>query len=222
MMTSSGKFMPVQKLKKLSKKLRPSCKREDYTCTYAYQHAEEIQPSPAAAAALQASEAQHARQPQSHNKSHLVSKSRQNVQPLPGFATSSRLQPAKRPFKALAIDKSTKGQHTSAVHVDIRPVSEEKQQRQQQQPIHDMAAGNRHHLDKLTGLFKRRKMASKTALASAVSYGPQSVHAAAPGSLIPAVRHSSGVAQQGVTPALVSTAAKPAHLVSSIHIACWQ
>ena len=221
---NSGKLQPAQKLKRLVNKLRPKCMRE--ADTHSHQQAENVEPSPAAAAASQASGAQQARRPQSWNKSNVVSESQQ---PLPAAAGSRDVQPAKTPFKALVRDKFTKGRQTSrqvqhvAAHVDIRAVCE--QQQQQQQPTPDKAGGNKQRLSKLVGLFKHKETASKAALTSLVSLSSQSTHDAAPADLIPAVMQPSGVAQQADPPAVTTTAepaTQPAHQVSTMRIACCQ
>ena len=153
--------------------------READTCTRSHQQAEHVEHLPAAAVASQASGAQHARQPQSHNRSTVIGESQQDVQLLPAAAGSWGVQLGKRAFNAVVKNKSTKGQQTSsqvqrvAAHVDMIAVGE-----QQQQPILDMAAGHKHRPSKLTGLFtglfKHKKVASKAALTSAMSNTPQS------------------------------------------------
>ena len=120
-------------------------------------------------------------------------------------------------------DKSMKSQKASkqvqliATPADVSTISEQ----QQQQPIPPMAGGNKQRIGKLTGFFKSKKAASKSAGGGGVS--PQSVQEAEPSDLIPAVTQPSDMVQQADSPAVITTAeqaAKPSHQVRPMQIVC--
>lgn len=118
--------------------------------------------------------------------------------------------------KSRKSQKASKQVQLIATPADIRTTSE-----QQQQPVPDMAGGNKQRLGKLSGFFKPKKAASKSAGGGGVS--PQSVQDPEPGDLIPAVTQPSGVAQQADLPALITTAeqaAKPTCQVRPMQIIC--
>ena len=121
-------------------------------------------------------------------------------------------------------DKSMKSQKASnqvqliAIPADVSTISE---QQQQQQPSPPMAGGNKQRIGKLTGFFKLKKAASKSAGVGGVH--PQSVQEAEPSDLIPAVTQPSGVVQQADSQVVITTAeqaAKPSHQVRPMQIVC--
>ena len=67
---------------------------------------------------------------------------------------------------------------------------------QQQQPILNMAAGNKQHSSKHAGFFRSKKAASKQVVpAGGGGVSPQSVLEAEPSDLIPAVTQPSGMVE---------------------------
>ena len=238
----SSQCKPMQRLKKLVLKVRPSCMR---TGTHSHQQEEDVQALPAVAAALQANQTQYAHQPQevlepkqAQDPQHVVLNSQLGVQPLPAAAGSRAKQPEKKGLGsrmpgltklALLSRKSTKDQQATrvgqqvqldAMHVQTSTVLQ--QQQQQQQPTPAMIHDRKRCVSKLTGMFKPRTAASNQGLSGAAgSHAIPSLQEAVPAELISAVRHPDGVMQQaGPSPQLQvvpTAAAKPAIQVQSLH-----
>ena len=236
----SSQCKPMQRLKKLVLKARPSCMR---TGTHSHQQEEDVQPLPAAAAALNANHAQYAHQPQqvavpqqAQDPQYAAVNSQLDVQPVAASLGFSAKQPEKTGLRsrmpsltklALLRNKSTKGQQAGEVRqpvqVDAMPVQTSTviEHQQQQQPVPAMASDRKPCVSRLTGMFRYRTATGKQALSGAAgSLVTPSLQEVEPADLISAVRHPVGALQQaGPSPQLrlpTTAAAKSAIQVSSL------